>query len=129
MSDQRHARVKELFLAACRRPSDARQKFLEQACGDDIELLHEVSTLLLHHDGAEGREPSSDGGSSLDVFSRAPKAIPKTIGNYRVLQKLGEGGMGEVYEAEQEKPVRRRVAVKLIKWGMDTKEVVARFES
>jgi non-specific serine/threonine protein kinase/serine/threonine-protein kinase len=56
-------------------------------------------------------------------------AQPEQIGNYRLLQKLGEGGMGEVWEAEQEEPVRRRVALKLIKAGMDTKQVVARFES
>jgi len=56
-------------------------------------------------------------------------SLPRVIGNYRLFQKLGEGGMGEVYEAEQLKPVRRKVAFKLIKWGMDTKQVVARFES
>ncbi len=129
MNNERHSRVKELFLAACRRPADARRKYLEQACGDDLDLLQEVETLLLHHDRTQDREPTSDGGSLLEAFSRSADAVLKTIGNYRVLQKLGEGGMGEVYEAEQEKPVRRRVAVKLIKWGMDTKEVVARFES
>ncbi|MCK4791753.1 MAG: serine/threonine protein kinase, partial [Desulfobacteraceae bacterium] len=54
---------------------------------------------------------------------------PEVIGNYRLLQRLGVGGMGEVYEAEQVKPIQRKVALKLIKWGMDTKQVIARFES
>jgi non-specific serine/threonine protein kinase/serine/threonine-protein kinase len=56
-------------------------------------------------------------------------ARPERIGNYRILQRLGEGGMGLVYEAEQIRPVRRRVALKVIKLGMDTEQVVARFES
>ena len=51
------------------------------------------------------------------------------IGPYRIIQKLGEGGMGEVYEAEQEKPIRRKVALKVIRAGMDSKQVIARFES
>jgi tetratricopeptide (TPR) repeat protein/tRNA A-37 threonylcarbamoyl transferase component Bud32 len=58
-----------------------------------------------------------------------PSSPPERIGNYCILQKIGEGGMGEVYHAQQETPVRRRVALKIIKWGMDTKQVVARFEA
>jgi serine/threonine protein kinase/tetratricopeptide (TPR) repeat protein len=134
VSKERHARAKELFLAACRRPSDARNEFLEQSCGDDEGLLREVQSLLAHH------EVSNTGDSSAqlpdefldpdaDAARPFPQMPPRKIGPYRALQKIGEGGMGEVYEAEQLKPVRRRVALKLIKWGMETKEVVARFES
>jgi serine/threonine protein kinase len=62
-------------------------------------------------------------------FDAEAEALPDRIGHYRLLQKLGEGGMGEVWEAEQSEPVRRRVALKVIKLGMDTKQVVARFEA
>ena len=55
--------------------------------------------------------------------------IGRTISHYKILEKLGEGGMGEVYHAQQEEPIRREVALKIIKVGMDTKEVLARFES
>ena len=55
--------------------------------------------------------------------------VAQTIGPYHLLQKIGEGGMGEVWVAEQEKPIQRRVALKLIKTGMDTRQVIARFES
>jgi len=66
----------------------------------------------------------------IDTLAAPPGAgHPERIGPYRLLQPLGEGGMGSVYLAEQEKPVRRRVALKLVKWGMDTREVVARFEA
>jgi len=75
------------------------------------------------------------GGEQSAREGRATKTIlplgvsPETIGSYRLLQRLGSGGMGEVYEAEQIEPIKRRVALKIIKWGMDTKQVVARFES
>ena len=65
--------------------------------------------------------------SAEPLDSVAP--APETIGAYRILRKVGEGGMGVVYEAQQEKPIRRKVALKLIKWGMDTQQVVARFEA
>jgi len=63
------------------------------------------------------------------TISPSSRRSPEVIGNYRIIQKLGDGGMGEVYEAEQTAPIRRRVALKVIKWGMDTDQVVARFES
>jgi len=75
-----------------------------------------------------GPSPSSDGGDATALEASAHDSEVR-VKNYRILQKIGEGGMGEVYEAEQEQPVRRRVALKVIKMGMDTKDVVARFES
>ena len=76
--------------------------------------------------GAVAALLAQDDGSSRPE-EVGPTPLPQ-IGSYRLLQKIGEGGMGEVWEAEQQRPVRRRVALKLIKWGMDTKEVLARFE-
>ena len=74
----------------------------------------------------DDKTPPEDLGPTETYRDSSPTA--ERIGPYRILQKLGEGGMGEVYLAEQEKPVRRRVALKVIKRGMDTKQVVGRFE-
>ncbi len=115
MTVDRHRCAKEIFLAACELPIDDRTAYLDQECAGDDDLRREVGALL--EIDCATKDPSEE---------RRP---PERIGNFRLLQKLGEGGMGEVWEAEQEGPVRRRVAFKLIKWGMDTKEVLARFES
>ena len=115
MTIDRHRRAKEIFLAACELPVDSRTSHLDAECAGDSELRREVEALL-----------EIDRSTTDATEERRP---PERIGNFRLLQRLGEGGMGEVWEAEQEQPVRRRVAFKLIKWGMDTKEVLARFES
>ncbi|MDH3815410.1 MAG: serine/threonine-protein kinase, partial [Acidobacteriota bacterium] len=115
MTVDRHRRAKEVFLAACELPVEERSPYVDEACAGDDDLRREVNALL--EIDCSTPDPSEE---------RRP---PERIGNFRLLQKLGEGGMGEVWEAEQERPVRRRVAFKLIKWGMDTKEVLARFES
>jgi non-specific serine/threonine protein kinase/serine/threonine-protein kinase len=115
MTIDRHRRAKEVFLAACELPVDRRTAHLDEECVGDDELRREVQALL-----------EIDRSTPDPTEERRP---PERIGNFRLLQRLGEGGMGEVWEAEQEQPVRRRVAFKLIKWGMDTKEVLARFES
>ena len=115
MSIERTRRAKEIFLVACDMPVDRRPSYLEKECAGDDELRREVEALLAFDIAAV--DPSED------------RRSPERIGNFRLLQKVGEGGMGEVWEAEQERPVRRKVAFKLIKWGMDTKEVLARFES
>ncbi len=114
----------EALFEACRNrePGAERQAYLDGACGDDAELRSRVEALLASHDEATGflEDPA------VSVSREEPGA---RIGNYKLLQEIGEGGMGVVYMAEQEKPVRRMVAVKVIKLGMDTKQVIARFEA
>ena len=120
MTSDDHARVKELFIAACELPPEERREYLERECGSDVALKDEVDELLGYHEAETTHGPSVSATALGDLES---------ISSYKVLQKIGEGGMGEVYEAEQTSPVQRRVALKVIKWGMDTKEVLARFES
>src|ERR1700733_290954 len=118
--------VAALFEAAVSLDPGQRSAFLDRACGDNGLLRQEVEELL-HVDAAAAsflKHPVFDIPTSDD--SHASQA---TIGPYMLLEIIGQGGMGEVWLAEQRQPVRRRVAIKLIKVGMDTKEVVARFES
>jgi serine/threonine protein kinase len=115
-----------------------RAAYLQQACGDDAALRAEVESLLASSAQAgafletpaqadAARVDGADGGREGMV---APPEQPgERIGRYRLLEKIGEGGMGVVWMAEQEEPMRRRVALKIIKLGMDTKEVIARCEA
>jgi len=121
-------------------PEQCRQ-FLDQACGADQALREQVERLLalsqsagdFFKNCAPALEPEA--ADAAQVLSAAESAlepeIPETkcIGPYKLLQKLGEGGYGVVYMAEQEQPIRRRVALKIIKLGMDTRNVIARFEA
>jgi serine/threonine protein kinase/Tfp pilus assembly protein PilF len=115
----------EIFKAATELPSAEREPFLDRECGEDDELRAEVESLLEQHftsaQTVQSSEQSSD--TALD-YQRGD-----TIGSFKILNVLGEGGMGIVYLAEQSKPVKRRVALKVIKAGMDTKQVIARFEA
>jgi serine/threonine protein kinase/tetratricopeptide (TPR) repeat protein len=95
---------------------------------DPSETLHPVNPASFP-DGEEKRPEKASTLSNEPDQSVKPGNVPQQIGPYRILQELGHGGMGIIYEALQEKPVHRRVALKLIKWGMDTKAVIGRFES
>ncbi len=119
-------RLIEIFNEAKARPAGVeRERFLAEACRDDSELKEHVLTLLQAHEGA-GDFLKNALISPIGLVTERPG---QRIGRYKLLQKIGEGGCGVVYMSEQEEPVRRRVALKVIKLGMDTKQVVARFEA
>ena len=114
-------------------PAAQRADYLSQACAGDAALRQQVESLLQAHEQAEGFLDAPPTG--LDFQRTELVNLPLTekpgdkIGRYKLLQQIGEGGCGVVYMAEQEEPVRRRVALKVIKLGMDTKQVIARFEA
>jgi serine/threonine protein kinase/tetratricopeptide (TPR) repeat protein len=118
-----------IFTAAHELPEDERASYLTQVCGDDIELRRRVEGLLRAH--SELGDFMQE--TPATVSQRREPAIGETVGHrigrYKLLQQIGEGGCGVVFMAEQEEPVRRRVALKIIKPGMDTKSVIARFEA
>ncbi|MBL8898570.1 MAG: serine/threonine protein kinase [Planctomycetes bacterium] len=123
---ERIARIEELFHAARALPSaEARAAYLDRSCAGDAALRAAVDRLL--ESDVEAR----------DSFLSAPALEPSvtgekagdTIGRYKLLQEIGEGGMGTVWMAEQREPVIRKVALKIVKLGMDTREVIVRFES
>src|SRR5205823_820540 len=115
-----------LFLRALDLPPVERKAFLEQACAGDAALLDRVRALLQAHEDATG--PFQDR-AAMNPGPNAGEGRPILAGRYKLSQRLGEGGMGEVWHAEQLEPVKRFVAVKLIKQGMDTRQVLARFEA
>ena len=130
-----YEREEQIFAKALVLPLGDRRRFIEDACRGDADLLRRIEALL-RADESAGRfmagGPVFDGGGAageVRSVSTATEAEGYVIGRYKLLQKLGEGGCGVVWMAEQEEPVRRRVALKIIKLGMDTKEVIARFDA
>ncbi|HLH52847.1 MAG TPA: serine/threonine-protein kinase [Verrucomicrobiae bacterium] len=131
----------EIFIAALALPAGRRGAYLQGACADDAALRVRIEDLLGVHERAGGfmetsglsaqaspNETAAPGAATS--FAIVPSEKPADrIGRYKLLQQIGEGGCGVVYMAEQEEPVRRRVALKVIKLGMDTKQVIARFEA
>ena len=119
---------RDLFLEALEKPGPIeRAAFLDEACRSDAALRAAVEELLAnHHDDSFLEDPSF---SMPTVISAPTERAGERIGRYRLLQEIGEGGFGTVWMAEQMEPVTRRVALKIIKLGMDTREVIARFEA
>src|SRR5947209_18404568 len=130
MQHQTAPNVEAIFLAALEieRP-EARSSYLDRVCGD-AELRRHVERLLALDARAGGFLESPASTPTITVESPRLSEGPGTvIGPYKLMEQIGEGGMGVVYMAEQAHPVRRKVALKIIKPGMDSRQVIARFEA
>ena len=131
MSTERHARVKAIFLRACELTGDDRDRYLDEACGGDAQLLDQVRELLAHDEAPESRIVAA-GSAAAHVMMDALEGehgtapVPESIGPFRVIRVIAEGGMGVVYEAEQDNP-KRSVALKVLKRGLATAGMVRRF--
>src|SRR5689334_5264678 len=120
-----------VFTEALRLSPGERDRYLDEACKGDVEFRRRVEALLQAYEQAGdflGKAAAERPPKAAQLLAAGEKPGDR-IGNYKLLQQIGEGGCGVVYLAEQEAPVRRRVALKIIKPGMDTKSVIARFEA
>ncbi len=121
--------IQAVFLAVTEKTPSERTAFLQGQCGTNVDLRQRVEALLRAHD-----EPGSILGLAPNLSSETldlsdNERTGKQIGPYKLLEKIGEGGMGIVYMAQQSQPIKRRVAVKIVKPGMDSRQVIARFEA
>ncbi len=122
--------VKTIFCKALEKKSPIeRNAYLQEACGEDNELRAEVEELLKANGATSSFLESSALGTDITPGNAVLEGPGTIIGRYKLLEQIGEGGFGVVYMAEQQKPIYRRVALKIIKLGMDTKQVIARFEA
>ncbi|MDP3245330.1 MAG: serine/threonine-protein kinase, partial [bacterium] len=123
---------REIFLEALEVTTpEARAAYLQGACGRDVALRCQLDELLNQHFSNDSllAGPALEGAQSTVVVAHPKESGAQMIGRYKLLEKIGEGGFGEVWMAEQREPVKRRVALKLIKLGMDSRQIVARFEA
>src|SRR5262245_43279642 len=109
---------------------DARAEYLRQACGTESGLRERVQVLLhAYEEQASFLESPPPVGVAPTIDQPASESLGTVIGPYKLLAQIGEGGFGVVFTAEQTRPVCRKVALKVLKLGMDTRQVVARFEA
>ena len=128
--DHETNRAREVFLALLDVEATARREKLAELCGDDAELRREVETLLTAHGDSAGFLEAPLLPRSSPAMDRGPALAPgDQIGPYRLREVLGEGGMGVVFLADQQEALSRQVALKVIKPGMDSRRVIARFEA
>ena len=131
--------ARDIFLSALDRTQlSERAEFVRQACGNDAALRQHVEDLLKVHEQPDSLldQPRINFNAPSDLAEDTPATVvrPSThvgtvIGPYKLHEQIGEGGMGLVYMAEQQRPVRRLVALKVVKPGMDSRQVIARFEA
>jgi eukaryotic-like serine/threonine-protein kinase len=142
-------RIKELFLEALELPISERESWLQANCANEQAIIESVKELLSSHDRTSLLDKNLEGGQRMQQIVQAARVLEfntettrsetenyrgrnragEVIGRYRLMELLGEGGFGQVYVGQQSEPVRRLVAIKLLKPGMDSREVVARFEA
>ncbi len=143
MTPERYQQIKRVFAEACRLKPEQQAAYLDQACADDDDLRAEVEGLLHHDEKSLPIRPrisaaaafgldrmdagAAVGSSALAGFQPAPEQVPERIGDFRIIGKIGQGGMGVVYEAEQDHP-RRRIALKVIRPGVASGQVLRRFK-
>lgn len=127
MTDE-FALVRNHFIAALEKEGlEAQLRYVAEQCGDTPELLVKLEEMIRAHHQTEGFLASESDGTLAELDTS--EKVGGRIGPYKLLHQIGEGGMGVVYMAEQTEPVERRVALKIIKPGMDSRQVIARFEA
>src|SRR5581483_6063487 len=123
-------RLESLFAAALQELPADRAAYLDQACADDPALRQRVEALLRAQVAAGSFLQGPPGGLCETLDEPPVTERPGTvIGPYKLLEQIGEGGFGVVFMAEQQRPLRRKVALKVLKPGMDSRQVIARFEA
>jgi serine/threonine protein kinase/Tfp pilus assembly protein PilF len=127
---EKSEKVKQVFFQAVEISSaDERASFLDGVCEGDAILRQRVEALIVAHERPDSLLDNGAVSPALTITQPITETADDVIGPYKLLQQIGEGGMGVVFLAEQERPVRRKVALKIIKPGMDTRQVIARFEA